>query len=260
MDLAATFAAIPGAVPIDGVPDAWFWTHAPKFGHSAVLSRDGKHAFQCYAHNSYDEGLARAVITFTREHDAELIAPPQRPLVVVEGFEHPGFGFDTVVAVSPDIHKYQSDKPEVHEVTRAVFPAYRCEFSGAETEDDAAYRYTRAAGAQPSRWDREPNPYLKMRHRAASGREIPERGFANPSRVVHEFAALPEREDGFVEFENFERRVWRVTFQNTHYTAIEEGPENAAAERMDFDDLVEFTKRVLYGPNRTSGESAIDKS
>lgn len=258
MDLAATFAAIPGAVPIDGIPDAWFWTHAPKFGHSAVLSRDGEHAFQCYAHNSYDEGLARAVITFARQHDTELVAPPERPLIVVEGFEHPGSGFDTVVAVSPTVHKYQSDKPEVHAVTRAVFPAYRCEFSGAETEDDAAYRYARAAGAQPSRWDREPNPYLKMRHRAASGREIPERGFANPSRIVHEFTALPEREGGFVEFENFEQRVWRVTFQDT-YAVVEEGPENAGAERMGFDDLVEFTKQALYGPNRASGESAIDK-
>jgi hypothetical protein len=256
VDLAATFAALPGAVPLDGVPDAWFWTHAPKFGHTAILSRDGKHAFQCYAHNSYDEGLARAVVTFAREHDDELIAAPERPLVVVEGFEHPGFGFDTVVAVSPTVHKYQADKPEVHEATRAVFPAYRCEFSGAETQDEAAYRYTRAAGAQPSRWDREPHPYLKMRHRAASGREIPERGFINPSRIVKEFADLPGRADGFVEFENYERRVWLVTWQDDTYVVAAEGSEPGS---MDFDALVEFTKQALYGPNRAAGESAMTK-
>ncbi|MCP2261655.1 hypothetical protein LX15_005381 [Streptoalloteichus tenebrarius] len=74
------------------------------------------------------------------------------------------------------MHKYHADNAELHQMSRAVFPAYRCEFSGAETEDEAAYRYTRAAGAQPSRWDREPNPYLRMRQRAASGREIPELG------------------------------------------------------------------------------------
>lgn len=201
--MAATFAALPGAVPLDGVPDAWFCTHAPEFGHTAILSRAGKHAFQCYAHNSYDEGVARAVVTFAREHDDELIAAPEHPLVVVEGFEHPGFGFDTVVAVRATVHKYQSDKPEV---TRAVFPAYGCEFSGAETQDEAAYRYTRAAGAQPSRWDREPNSYLKIRHRAASGREIPSGarlgaradGLRRPGRVGEAGALRPRPGGGRV--------------------------------------------------------------
>jgi hypothetical protein len=136
-----------------------------------------------------------------------------------------------------------------------VFPAYRCEFSGAETQDEAAYRYTRAAGAQPSRWDREPNPYLKMRHRAASGREIPERGFINPSRIVKEFADLPERPDGFVEFENYQRRVWLVTWQDTYVVAA----EGSEPGRMDFDTLVEFAKQALYGPNRAAGESAMTK-
>ena len=52
MDLAATFAAMPNAAPLEGVPDAWTWSHAPKFGFGAVLSGDGEHAFQCYAHAS----------------------------------------------------------------------------------------------------------------------------------------------------------------------------------------------------------------
>lgn len=255
MDLAATFAAIPGATPVDGLPDAWFWSHAPKFGFGAVLSQDGKHAFQCYAHNSFDEGLARALLTFAREHDAELIAPPERPLVVVEGFAPEGRMFDTLVAVSPALHRYHDDNPDVHQATRAVFPAYRCEFSGAETEDEAAFRYARAAGAQPTRWDREPNPYLRMRMRAATGREIPERGFANPPKLLLELTELPDREDGFVEFENYRRQVWTVTWQETYVVT---GPAGEP-RRLDFDALVELAKDVLYGPNRTAGESAFTK-
>lgn len=253
MDLAAAFAAVPGAKPIAGLPDAWFWTHAPKFGHSVALSEDREHAFHCYAHNSYDEGLARAILVFAREHD-ELVAPPDRPLVVAEGFTHPGYGFDTVVAVSPAIHRYHEDQPEVHEATRAVYPAYRCEFSGAETEDQAAFRATRAPGAQPTRWDREPNPYLRMRLRTATGREIPERGFANPTRLVFELTELPGQEDGFVEFENYERRVWTVTWQEA-YVVTEHG--DGAPARLDLDEVLELARTVLYGPNRASGESAF---
>jgi hypothetical protein len=249
VDLAGTLAAMPNAVPFDGVPDAWFWSHAPKFGFAAVIS--GEHVFQCYGHASYDEGLARAVLEFCRAHDDELIAP--HPLVVAEGFSHEGFAFDTVVAVGPTIHKYHGDTPDVHEATRAVFPAYRCEFSGAETEDEAAFRYTRAAGAQPTRWNREPNPYLRMRMRAASGREIPDLGFANPTKLVHELTQLPDRPDGFVEFENYERRLWTVRWADGY--EVTEG--DAESSSMELPELVELAKTVLYGPNRTAGESAF---
>lgn len=250
MELAATFAAVPGAEPIAGLPDAWFWTHARNFGHSVVPSKDGTHAFHCYAHNSYDEDLARAILTFARDHD--IVAPPERPLTVTEGFAHPGYGFDTVVAVGPTIHQYHKDKPDVHQATRAVLPAYRCEFSGEENEVDAAFRYARAPGAQPTRWGREPNPYLRMRLREPSGREIPERGFAGPRTLVHGLTELPGREHGFVEFENYERRVWTVTWQETYIVTGDDGPS-----RLDLDEVVEFAKTVLYGPNRASGESAF---
>jgi hypothetical protein len=246
VDLSATFAAIPGATPVEGLPDAWFWSHAPKFGFGAVLSTDGKHAFQCYAHASWDEGLARAVLAFARAHDTELVAPPERPLVVVEGFTHAGFGFDTVVAVSPNLHKYQDDDPEAHAATRAVFPAYRCEFSGAETEVDAAFRYARAAGAQPTRWNREPNPYLRMRMRTASGRDVAERGFAPVSRLELELTELPDREGGFVEFENYEQRVWTVTWRDAYL--LDEG--DADPRVLDREQLLAFAADVLYGPNR----------
>lgn len=143
----------------------------------------------------------------------------------------------------------------MHQATRAVFPAYRCEFSGAETEDEAAFRYVRAAGVQATRWGREPNPYLRMRMRTGSGREIRKRGFANPRTLLVQFEELSGREGGFVEFENYRRRVWTVTWQET-YVVTEEAGE---PRRLDFDELVEFAKDMFYGPNRAAGEPAFVK-
>jgi hypothetical protein len=255
VDLAASFAAISGAEPFEGLPETWRWSHAPKFGFAATLSSDGKHAFQCYAHNSYDEGLARAVLAFAREHDTELIAPPERPLVFAEGFSHTGYAFDIVAAVGPAVHRYHPDAPEMHDATRAVFPAYRCEVAGDEDEEETQFRYARAGGLQPTRWDRRPNPFLKMRHRAASGREIPDRGFANPSKLVLELTAVPDRPEGFVEFENYLRQVWRVDWNETYVLHGPDGEER----RAGFDELIEFTKDVLLGPSRSAGEASFEK-
>jgi hypothetical protein len=262
LDLKATFATIPGAEPVSGLPDAWTWSsvgkpraeltgNSSRYGFAAVLSRDGAHAFQCYAHDSYDESLVRAILAFARGRDAELIAPPERPLVAVEGFAHPRYGFDMLVAICPSIHRYHEEKPDVHEATRAVFPAYRCEFSGEEDEVEAAYRYDRAAGVEPTRWNREPNPYLRMRMRTWD--DIPERGFAWPPTLLSELASLPKYKDGFVEFENYERRVWAVTWRDAYVLAEGRGEPR----RMDLDELTEFVKQALYGPNRASGESAL---
>jgi hypothetical protein len=224
---------MPNTVAFDGVPDAWFWSHAPKFGFAAVISGE-----RCSS--------ATATPRTTRAWPAPSWTSavptttswslPEQPLVVVEGFTHKGFAFDTVVAVSPSIHKYHADTPDVHEATRAVFPAYRCEFSGAETEDEAVFRYSRAAGAQPTRWHREPNPYLRMR--AAPGHQIPDLGFANPTKLVHELTQLPDRPDGFVEFENYERRLWTVQLADG-YTVTEGDTEPST---MELPDLVELTK------------------
>jgi hypothetical protein len=191
------------------------------------------------------------VLAFARAHTAELLA--DKPLVVAPGFS--GGAFDIVAAVSPGIHQYHNDKPDVHNAVRAVFPAYTCEFSGAESVDDAAFRYSRASGAQPTRWGREPNPYLKMRMRAATGREIAERGFVNPPKLVQELTELPERADGFVEFENYELRVWTVTWADGYQVTEGDG----APVSMSKDELIEHAKTVLLGSNRAAGEGSFSK-
>ena len=194
MDLASTFSAIPNATPLAGLTDAWHWSLAPGFDFAAALSQERTHVFQCYALRSYDEDLARAIMSFAREHGSELIAPPERPLMIVEGFAHSPRMFDTLVAISPSIHRYHEENPELNTVTRAVFPAYRCEFAGDETEDEARYRYVRAARVPATTLTREPHAYLKMRYRAETGRVISKRGFAqSDARPRAPYAREPPR-------------------------------------------------------------------
>jgi hypothetical protein len=254
----AVLESLPNIEPLDGLPDAWTWTTTPtarSYSAAVALSTDRGHVFECYAHDSFDEGLARAILDFARSHESELLAPPETLLVVADGFTHPGYRFDTVVSMSPRVHHFHEEHPEVHQVTRAVFAAYRCEFAGTENEDEVVYRCTRAAGVQPNVWNREPKPYLRMRYLPAAGPVIAQRGFTGAKALLRELTRLPDRENGFVEFENWQNRVWTVTWQDA-YVVTQDGAEIA---RLDLDAVTEFAKDTLLGPNRSAGESSFLK-
>lgn len=253
VDLAATFSAMPGAERIEGVPDAWFWPLGPTSGHLAAITPDGEHAIKAFALRTYDESLGHAILRFAREHDAELTTASERPFSLAEGFFHEGYGFSLLVTVSPVIHRFKLDDAEVHEATREIFPAFRCEISGQETMEEARFRYADAPGIPATTWNREPHPYLRMRYQTDS-REIPERGFTRADTLVQEFGRITDRENGFVEFENYERRVWRVTQDGREFLVSEMGGEE---QRLDHDALVDFGTRVLYGPDLAAGTSVM---
>jgi hypothetical protein len=252
VDLASRFTAMPDVSRLDALSGAWHWAMAPGFDFAAALSQDGRHVFQCYALDSYDADLVAAVLSFAREHEAELIAPPERPLVVAEGFAHSGHRFDTVVAFGPAVHQYHDENPELHQATRAVQPAYRCEFAGNETEEETRYRYLRASGVRPTTLNRDPHPYLKMRHKTDSGRVIAERGFANPKLLVNELRGLADQPEKFVEFENYRHEVWRVEWADGQWVRSGESTES---RRLGLDELLDFAKTSLYGPNLDAGTS-----
>lgn len=209
MDLRALYSAQPGATGLGGLTDAWHWSKALGLDSTAALS--GEHAFEAFALDSYDEGLAVALLTFCQEHSAELLR--DQPLVAVDGFSHPGYGFSLVVAVSPAVHQKYLDDPEAHAAVRSVVPAYRCEFAGDEDLRDAGYRHNRAAGVQGTRWDRtEPRPYFKARFRGDDGHLAPRRGFTRPQLLVSRVTRSSRREEQFIEFENYRHEVYTVTW------------------------------------------------
>lgn len=212
MDLRAVYSSLPGVTGLAGMTDAWYWSTAPGLDSTAALS--GEHAFQAFALDSYDEGLAVAMLSFCRERGAELLA--DRPLVVADGFSHPGYGFDLVVAMSPEVHGYYRDDPETQAAVRAVVPAFRCEFAGDEDLRDANYRHNRAAGVQGTRWNRrEPRPYVKVRYLGDNGRLAPRRGFAGLNLMSSWYTTHEGRPDLFVEFENYRHEVYTITWTDT---------------------------------------------
>jgi hypothetical protein len=247
------FAEMPNVEPLAGLPNAWHWASAPGFDSAAALAADGERAFRLYALDSYDEGLVTAALSFARDHHGEL-AVLGKPLTLAEGFTHPGFGFDMVAAKGPGLHEYHQEDPLVHAATWAVCPAFRCEFSGTENADEVHYRWLRAAGVTPSRLKREPRPYVKIRYKAPAGRVQEKAGFVTPSFLSYELPAL-ENTDRFIEFENYQNRIWRVEWDGT-WILIDEGGEHRA---LGIDELLEFARATIYGPSLDAGTSAFNK-
>jgi hypothetical protein len=149
------------------------------------------------------------------------------------------------------LHRHQDKDPELHAAIRAVEPAYRCEFAGDESEDDASYLFNRAAGVPSTKLDREPHPFLKMRYKTDS-RVMPERDFFTPDFLVKQLRALDGRPDAFVEYQNYRREVRRVEWADGQWGLTGDATE---AGWLGIDELLEFVKSSLYGPNVAAGTS-----
>lgn len=251
MELTTTFSAMPNVTSLGDLSEAWHWSHAPGLDMCAALSADGKHAFQTNTRGSFDEDLAVALMSFARTHGADLIAAPERPLTVVEGFSHPGYAFDAVAAVGPAVHSYHPDDAEVHQATWAVLPAFRCEFTGDEDVAEADYRFAQAQGVPFYNWRREPRPFLKMRFRGNDGILPDERDFFRPKLLGSWITRNEGNTDLFVEFENYRREIYTVTWTDTWTLTV----PGAEPRSTTLEDLLDVVKSALYGPNIAAGTS-----
>jgi hypothetical protein len=241
VDPRETYAAMPNVAALGDLPDAWHWVTAPGFDSSAALYADGKRAFQAYALDSYDEGLAIALLSFARSHSTELTT--DAALTLAKGFSHPGYGFDAVAAAAPPLQRLYPDDAEMSDTVRAAIPVYRCEVAGEESLQDAEYRYSRGTGIRGTHWDRPPSPYLKFRFRGDTGAVQAKRGFAGTKLLVTKLSK--SQDDLFVEFENYRHEVYTVTWTDTWTLTRPDG----VATPVSLEELLEAVKVALYGPN-----------
>lgn len=243
MDLGGTLSAMPRAEAFAGLPDAWHWSPNPRFHFAAALTEDGKHVLQVNARDTYDEDLVRALLTFARDHGADIVAD-QRPLFPLLGFHADGRSFDTAAVAAPAAHdRHARENPELHDVTYAVFPGWHYEFSGTETLDEARFRFGHPQGLQSAKLDRDPLPYLKMRYentKTKGGSDGQQRGFTKPPVLHRELDELEGADDSFVEFENFQNRVWRVEWAGDWTLIDDDGRRTIAIA-----DLHAFADAVL---------------
>ncbi|MFI1434880.1 hypothetical protein [Streptomyces lydicus] len=245
MDLTSKLAGQPGAEPVPGVPDAWHWSRMI-FSFDAVVA--GDRVLEMRVMGEYDPALARAVLELARVH-APRVLDSERPLVVLEGLACPGWDFDTVAAVGPEVHEYHGQEDtDLHKATVALFPGWRQEFSGAETLAEARHQFDR--GLQPTRLRRDPVPFLRMRYRnerTGSHSEGPDRGLATLDVLRHELSLLPGSPGSVVEWENRLGAVFRAecgTDLSVH------GPDGS--RQTTGDDLAALAERSVLRPEETS--------
>lgn len=229
VDLEQAVRGIPGVEEFPGLARAWRWSPMFRFVFSLAMDAEGTRIHQVNARDSFDEGLARAVLAFAREHRAGLGEDP-RPFEVVPGFSHQGYGFDAVVAVQPGIHGYYEGRnAELDEVVVGVFPAYVREFSGNETPEEAFMRFKKMLN--PADMTRGAVPFLRMRFdntRTGGGSEGDLRGFTTPDVLLQELELLEGAPGSFVEYENRHGQVRRIGW-NGSWTVDGEAREHAPA-------------------------------
>jgi hypothetical protein len=208
VDIAAAVKKFPGVRPVAELEGCWTWSLG-RFHYTLALTADGTHALQLNSRDELDLALVVAVLAFARDHTDIVLAAA--PLAVVEGFTSPSATpYDTVAAAIPAVHRYlEYDHPQLNDVTYAVFPAYRCEFSGLETQQEATYRFDNMIDSADLR--RPPSPWVRMRYdnpKTGMGSIGPNLGIASADRLMEELSNLEHADNAFVEFENFrsERR------------------------------------------------------
>ncbi|MFE1877995.1 hypothetical protein ACFW9N_45395 [Streptomyces sp. NPDC059496] len=216
MNIGGAVAAIGDAHPVPGLPLAWRWSPMSRFVFSLAMDPDGRWAYQMNSLDVHDDGLAMAVLAFARQHQLGR-GREARPFTVLSGFSYGAYRFDAVAAASPTVHGYHHGRDEaLNEVVSAVFPAYRCEFRGDETPEEAALRFTRML--RPTFVTRSPVPYLRMRYentRTGGGSAGTSRGFTRQDVLLRELGFLEGDPGSFVEFENAHGEVRRVEWDGS---------------------------------------------
>ncbi|MFD4598962.1 hypothetical protein ACFWPQ_13105 [Streptomyces sp. NPDC058464] len=243
MDLQSTVTAFPRATPIDGMAGAWTWRLNPVLNFAGALTGDGTRLLQMNQVRRHDEALARAVLAFARAHEAELIAEG-RFLTCVGGFEASGYSFDAVAAVVPGVHgHHRVQNPDLTPLTTIVFPAYRCEFSGRETPEEAEARYHKMLTTADI--GRGPMPFLKMRFdhpRTGGGSDNPGRALARPEVLPAEIPELRNAPGGFVKYENHTGDVRRVQWDQNG-TWVLSGA--SGSQELELDELLPLVAESL---------------
>lgn len=154
------------------------------------------------ARDQFSVDLARSLFARLR---SEGQYPLPRALTVLDGFHCPGFTFDSVGVIGPTAHDdFVAESSLLHDHTLAVFPMYRCEFSGDEAADEV--RLVRRISVVTIDWNRLPSPKVKMSYcnprtkSSSRGRSL---GLTTEDVAFREIRNAEGVVGAFLELENF---------------------------------------------------------
>jgi len=191
-----------------------------------------------------------AVLAFARRRTEAVLAGA--PFAVLEGFTSTSATpFDCVAAAIPAIARYHEfDHPALNDVTYAVFPAYRCEFSGLETQEEATYTFDRVLDAANPH--RPPSPWVRMRFdnpKTGTGSIGPDLGIASADLLMQELRNLEHADNAFVEFENIRHERRRVSWSGK-LQLLDEHKILA----LELPDLLAWTHRFIHAGTDSATE------
>lgn len=212
MDLIEAICGAHKARPVAGLPDGWEWQLGDRPRFMAIVTVGGDALLETTSFGQHDADLLLQVLRFAREHEEEVTQAV--PLAVVGGFKHPGYGFDVIVSAAPPVHRLNAAaSPDLHNRTYAVYPAYKCEFSGREDVAEAQERWNRIVPL--TQFGRQPAPALKAWYSLDGDVVDTSRLDAFYPRLETLPALMDRLQDGgFVEFENFAGERCRVLNQS----------------------------------------------
>ncbi|MFH8560326.1 hypothetical protein [Streptomyces sp. NPDC017988] len=238
MDFNSLLSGLPGVAPLSDIEAAWRWSPNPMFTFTAALSADREHLLQVNVRGANDESLVREMLSSARERSPEFVGTGVQ-LCALEGFRHEGSPFDAVGVAAPKVHGYHAtENPELNAVTYALFPAYRTEISGRETEEEAWGRFRKML--RPTKLDRVPVPFVKMRYdntRTRSHSTGSERGFTQVATLQRELGLLEGAEGSFVEWENRHGQVRRAEWADGVCSVTSGGQERREMTVAELQEL-----------------------
>ncbi|GIG86247.1 hypothetical protein [Plantactinospora endophytica] len=242
-DIANIVQGFAGVRPLPGIQDAWTWSLGTMFSYGLAITPDGGHAVQMNMRGEGDEELLTSVLSFARERSTEVLAAV--PFAVLEGYTPPGnsnYEFDTVGAVIPTVYRLHKKIPELSDVTYQVFPAWRCEFSGRESQIEAADRFGKFL--ESADIHRIPRPFLKMRFdnpKTGGGSIGDELGLARTDLLYSELRKLDRADGAWIDFQNFQNKLRRAYWEDGLRLATEGGQ----GREIELNDLLLYAHTFL---------------
>jgi hypothetical protein len=237
--------------PLAGLDDAWMWRGPnDRFRHAAALAADGKHSFEIRTMDSWNEELARAVLSFAVLHSEEFLAS-ESLTTPIAGFTSPVRDFDTVASISPRITQYRHDAPDLTDATVPVFPAWHFEFSANATPPEIEFLLQNPNGLQKTELERSPLPFHRIRFANSKMRtSTPGDGMHLAYRDVLAFnlkELANTDESSFVEFENRLSEVWNVVWRDGTWlaTSADDSGAEPRTRTLSLDDALEFAAAQL---------------
>jgi hypothetical protein len=191
--------------------------------------------------DAFDEELVKNVLEHARLHSDAVLSACDA-FVVVPGFVCEPFTFDVVAAAGPSVHGYHAGRNELlGRTVFAVFPAFHCEFSGAESAGETTSRFKRML--RPALIHRQPVPFLRMRYHnpRTKARSVgPDRGLATIDVLVRELELLEGVAGAFIQCENYKGQVLSVRWDDGEWIV-----DGAWRETLNRDRLGVWVKNVF---------------